>query len=383
MASRSHFAAPLLLAVFTGLIFYVSLYPFRFVVDGPSLLEALRVLTWARASRGDMFNNLLLYVPFGFCVALLIEPRWGRFAGLIVGSLVGAFLSLGLELLQASFAPRVSSLTDLSLNAAGSFIGAVLGSGFHALGNRMAPQSTVRGRSKNVAFAILVLWLVERLWPLIPDPGLRQLKLAVRPLLSPQVQGLEMAGYFVGWLVIAQAVFHVAKRQRAVDFFLIVIATVLVGRTFIAGSTLVAAEIAAIALLLPVLVLLSRLEDRGRSVVVALLLGSWLAWAAAKPLINGQGELIPSLPAFKELLLRNVPAPPLLANKAFSYMSLAWLLAGAGLVPHVAAGMTVLFVLLLVMLQLGAAVPVFGWVDLLIAVVAGWIVARWIPKGQQ
>jgi glycopeptide antibiotics resistance protein len=381
MASRSHFAAPLLLAVVTGLIFYVSLYPFRFVVDGPSLLEALRVLTWARASRGDMFNNLLLYVPFGFCVALLIEPRWGRVAGLIGGSLVGASLSLGLELLQASFAPRVSSLTDLSLNAAGSFIGAVLGSGFHALGNRMTPQSTVQGRSKNVAFAILVLWLVERLWPLIPDPGLRQLKLAVRPLLTPQMQGLELAGYFVGWLVIAQAVFHVAKRQRAVDFFLIVIATVLVGRTFIAGNTLVAAEIAAIALLLPVLVLLSRLGDGGRAVVVALLLGTWLAWAAVRPLVDGQVEM-PSLPAFKDLLMRNVPAPPLLANKAFSYMSLAWLLTGAGLVPHVAAGMTVLFVLLLVMLQLGAAAPVFGWVDLLIAMVAGWIVARWIPKGQ-
>ena len=81
--------------------------------------------------------------------------------------------------------------------------------------------------------------------------------------------------------------------------------------------------------------------------------------------------------------MRNIPAPPLLANKAFSYMSLAWLLAGAGVVPHVAAGMTVLFVLLLVMLQLGAPAPVFGWVDVLIAAVAGWIVARWIPKGQQ
>ncbi len=33
------------------------------------------------------------------------------------------------------------------------------------------------------------------------------------------------------------------------------------------------------------------------------------------------------------------------------------------------------------MLQLGVAAPSFGWVDLLIAAVAGWIVARWIPKG--
>ena len=67
-------------------------------------------------------------------------------------------------------------------------------------------------------------------------------------------------------------------------------------------------------------------------------------------------------------------------GKAFSYLVLGWLLAGAGLLPHVAAGITVLFVLLLVLLQLGAAVPVYGWVDLLIVAVAGWTVARWMPR---
>jgi glycopeptide antibiotics resistance protein len=265
-----------------ALIVYVSLYPFRFVVDGPTLVEALRALTWARASRGDMFNNVLLYLPFGFCAALMLEPRLGRLAGIFVAVFAGASLSLGLELLQASVAPRVSSLTDLSLNAAGAFGGAILGSGYHALGIRMAPQSTPRGRSANVALAVVVLWLVERLWPLIPDPGLRQLKLAVRPLLTPRMEWTQFAGFFVGWLVVAQAVFHLSKRQRAFDIFLIVIATVLVGRAFVAGSVLITAEIAAIALLLPLLVLLSRLEDRLRSAFVAVLLGTWLAWTSVK-----------------------------------------------------------------------------------------------------
>ncbi len=381
MAGRStHFAAPLLLAVVSGLIVYVSLYPFRFIADGPALVDALRSLSWARAGRGDMFNNLLLYVPFGFCVALLLEPRWGRVTGIVVGTLLGAMLSLGLELLQASVAIRVSSLRDLSLNATGSLIGTVLGTVFHALGSRVSPHGTPRSRSAFVAMSILVLWLLERLWPLLPDPGLRQLKSAVRPLLTPHIDWMSLAGFFVGWLVVTQVVFNLVRRQRAMDVLLIVIATVLVGRTFVAGSTLEVAEIAAIALLLPLLVPFSRLDDGMRSTIVAVLLGVWLAWTSVRMLLDGSIPSSAGLPELGEVLLRNVPPPPLLANKSFSYLSLGWLLAGAGIVPYVAAGMTVLFVLLLTLLQLGVSSPAYGWVDLLIACLAGWIVARWIPR---
>ena len=293
MAGRStHFAAPLLLAVVTGLIVYVSLYPFRFVADGPALVDALRSLSWARAGRGDMFNNVLLYVPFGFCVALVIEPRWGRVTGIVVGTLLGAMLSLGLELLQASVAIRVSSLRDLSLNATGSLLGTVLGTVFHALGSRVSPQGTPRSRSAFVAMSILVLWLLERLWPLLPDPGLRQLKRAVRPLLTPHIDWMSLAGFLVGWLVVTQVVFSLVRRQRAMDVLLIVIATVLVGRTFVAGSTLEVAEIAAIALLLPLLVPFSRLDDGTRSTIVAVLLGVWLAWTSVRILLDGSVAVV-------------------------------------------------------------------------------------------
>jgi VanZ family protein len=382
MAGRSsHFAAPLLLAAITGLIVYVSLYPFRFELDGPTLREALHALSWQRAGRGDMLNNLLLYVPFGFCVALVIEPRWGRTAGLVAGTLLGVLLSLGLELLQASVAIRVSSLRDLALNGAGSLLGTVLGTLYHALGSRVTPQGTPRSRSAFVAMSILVLWLLERLWPLVPDPGLSQLKRAVRPLLTPHIDWMSLAGYVVGWLVVAQVIFGLVRRQRAMDMFLVVIAIVLVGRVFVGGSTLIVAEIAALALLLPLLVPISRLDDGARSTLVAVLLGVWLAWAAVRPLLaSATGLDSIDAPALQEMLLRSVPPPPMLANKAFSYVSLGWLLAGAGLVPHVAAGMMVLFVLLLTMLQLGVPVPAYGWVDLLLAGLAGWIVARWMSQ---
>jgi VanZ family protein len=382
MAGRSsHFAAPLLLAVITGLIVYVSLYPFRFELDGPTLREALQALSWQRAGRGDMLNNLLLYVPFGFCIALVVEPRWGRAAGIVTGTLLGLALSLGLELLQASVAIRVSSLRDLALNGAGSMLGTVVGTMYHALGSRVTPQGAPRSRSAIVALSILMLWLLARLWPLIPDPGLRQLKRAVQPLLTPHIEWMALASFIVGWLVVAQVVFGLVRRQRAMDVFLIVIAIVLVGRVFVGGSTLEVAEIAALALLLPLLVPVSRLDDGARSTLVAVLLGVWLAWAAVRPLlVSSAGLADVDVPALREMLLRSVPPPPLLANKAFSYVSLGWLLTGAGLVPHVAAGMMVLFVLLLTMLQLGVPSPAYGWVDLVLAGLAGWLVARWMPQ---
>ena len=380
MASRTHFAAPLLLAVATGLIVYVSLYPFRFAGHGPTLLEALQAISWQRAGRGDIFNNLLLYMPFGFCATLVLKSRLRRAWAMVAAVAIGASLSLAMELLQASIPLRVSSLRDLSLNAAGSVVGALAGTLFHAITGRISPQNPTGARSAFVAMSIVALWLLERLWPLLPDPGLGQLKRAVRPLLSPHVEWSALAAFFVGWLVVAQAVFHIGKRQRAVDVFLVVMAVVLVGRVFVAGSTRDAAELAAIALLLPALVLLSKLEDGLRSTLIALVLGYWLAWVAVRPLLAAGAPIVATLPDVREVLLRNVPPPPLLVNKAFSYVSLGWLLAGAGVVSHVAAGITILFVLLLTLLQLGAPAPAYGWVDLVIAGLAGWIVARWMPR---
>ena len=380
MSSRTHFAAPLLLAIIVALILYVSLYPFQFGADGPTAMEVLRELSWARASRGDMLNNVLLYVPLGFCIALSVEPRFGRLSGIAAGLVGGALLSITMEIMQGSIATRVPSLTDLSLNAAGALAGAIGGSAWHALGARMTPHANPVGRSGAIALVVLVLWLIARLWPFVPDASLRQLKRAVRPLFTPEIGWADLAAFFVGWLVVAQAVFHLARRQRSVDVFLIVIAAVLVGRTFTAGNTLEFAELAAIALLLPVLVLISRVEDRGRSALLAAALGTWLASVALLPALDGARDVAVELPALGEFLGRNAPPPAELAGRAFRYVALTWLLAGTGLFPHVAAGITVLLVLLLGLMQAGAATPVYGWIDVVIAVISGVLVTRWTPR---
>jgi len=100
-----------------------------------------------------------------------------------------------------------------------------------------------------------------------------------------------------------------------VDAFLIVIAIVLVGRTITAGNTLVTAELAAIALLLPVLVMLSRLADGTRSMLIAALLGTWLAWTALQPSLGHAGALSVNVPAMTDFFSRNPPQPAHLAAK--------------------------------------------------------------------
>jgi glycopeptide antibiotics resistance protein len=380
MSARSHFAAPLLLIVVVALILYVSLYPFRFAADGPSIAAAFDALTWARAGRREMFNNLLLYLPLGFCLALLVEPRFGRVAAFIAGTAAGAFMSLAMEITQASIPMRVPSYTDLALNTTGALAGAMIGSAWHVLGSRMTPRGNPLTRSRAVPITIVVLWLATRLWPLLPDASLSQLKAAVRPLFRPEFAWSEFVAFFVGWLIVAQAVFHLARRQRGVDAFLIVIATVLVGRTITAGNVLVPAELAAIVALLPALVLLNRLEDKARSAIAAAALGVWLAVLAVPQFVSGAAGVSVDVPTLEEFFLREPPPPVQLAGKGFSYVAFGWLLTGAGLFPHVAAGVTVVFVLLLCMLQAGAARPVYGWIDLVIAIVAAVMVARWTPR---
>jgi glycopeptide antibiotics resistance protein len=380
MAERTHFAAPLLLAVIVALILYVSLFPFEFAAARTDWSTALRSMTWARASRSDMFNNVLLYAPLGFCLALLLEPRLGRLTGLLGAAVGGAALSLTMELTQASIAPRVPSLTDLSLNAAGTALGAAAGSAWHAFGSRIAPQGNPRSRSRTVAITIVALWLLQRLWPLVPEPGLSQVKRAVRPLLEPQFSLAEIAAYFVAWLIVAQALVHLARRQRTVDALLMVVATVLVGRAIVEGSELVVAEMIAIALIVPALVPLSRVEDRTRCLWLTALLVAWLSWVALQPLTVARQSFDMTLGSLELALSRAPPAPPQIFGKAFSYLSLGWLLVGTGLLPHVAAGLTVLAVLALCILQLGTGSLAYGWVDLLIAIPVGIMIARWMPS---
>ena len=116
-----------LLAVVVFLIVYGSLFPFRFEDAGIDSLAALRAgLPWARTTRSDVVANVLLYLPFGACLAWMLAPRLGAALAFLAALACGALLSTAIEVAQIYETRRVSSLADITFNTLGAGGGAAL-----------------------------------------------------------------------------------------------------------------------------------------------------------------------------------------------------------------------------------------------------------------
>jgi VanZ family protein len=172
-----------LMIVVAGAIAYGSLYPFAFHDSGSLGADISHLAgTWNRMpqSRGDILINLLLYVPFGFTALQAIG--WGR-AGLCAATLavlLGAALSLSLELTQFYDHGRFSALSDVYLNVAGAGLGSVLASA----GNmRRLQLSWPSGGTAAFARILLVAWLGWQLFPYAPTIDLHKYWRSVQPLL--------------------------------------------------------------------------------------------------------------------------------------------------------------------------------------------------------
>jgi len=115
----------LLLAV-AGIIF-LTLYPFRFdfATAGPHRWFPLLLRGWGKdAGPLNVFLNILLFVPYGFGVALKLRERGASNAWSLGYSVAaGALLSYFVEVLQFYIPQRDSGWGDIFANSAGSAAG--------------------------------------------------------------------------------------------------------------------------------------------------------------------------------------------------------------------------------------------------------------------
>jgi VanZ family protein len=260
-----------------ALIAYGSLYPFNLKPEAihNGVLEAVRELSWARAGRSDRIANVLLYIPFGFCLLLWLGRSFRRASAVVIAVIVGTLLSLVIEVAQVYISSRVPSLMDLTLNALGTLVGATAGVAWDRLGGLMRLPSRVEKPHRDPSAALLVaLWLLWRFAPFVPHLDLGKLKAALAPLFRPHIELATTLVFLTYWLVISQAVARLVSRAHTLEGLLLTIAAVLVGRLIVANQSFVPSELLALVLLLPIVVLMYRMTLGAKRL---LLVGSILA----------------------------------------------------------------------------------------------------------
>lgn len=190
----------LALVVVVGVILYGSLFPFDFTAPPADVAAALSIgLTEVR--RGDALANLLLYIPLG--LLLVVGKREGRRGGRILAAVVLGFcLSLTVEVAQLWLPPRITSLSDLGLNTAGSFLGAVLG----LAAARVMPgrRDGASRQNHEVGLYGLLLMLAFLGWqgaPFVPSIDWQAWKDSLKPLLTAaSLSPSGMLAYVAAWL---------------------------------------------------------------------------------------------------------------------------------------------------------------------------------------
>lgn len=370
---------PWLTAAVVALIAYGSLYPFNFKPDVQNdLWGALSQLSWARAGRGDRISNVLLYLPLGFCLYLWLNGRFRRGASVTVATLLGTLLSLAIEVAQVYVSKRVPSLTDLVLNSGGTLLGAIGGMGWAALSHLMHIPARAEKQTRDPGAALLIgLWLAWRFAPFVPQLDLGKLKAALRPLFNPTFDFVSVLVFLTCWLVVNQAVAALVSRPRRLETLLLLMAAVLIGRLLVASQTFVPAELLALLLLLPMVVLMHRLRPRPRRAslvlaVVALLIIEELAPFNFTPQA-AQFDFWPFL-AFVDSGWNLAGVDwVLLFNKLFLYGALLWVIREWGASTDFAFGVMVSVATVVELLQIWLPAEHASIADPLLALAVGLV----------
>ncbi len=113
------------------LILYGGLFPLTGWVPGDPL-ALLHAGLHHRVYFGDVFVNVVVFIPLGFCAVRATSPLLSSKRSVLLALALGFLLSLLVEVLQAFLPPRDPSLFDLMSNLLGTFVGIVLSLRIHS-----------------------------------------------------------------------------------------------------------------------------------------------------------------------------------------------------------------------------------------------------------
>lgn len=165
----------------SALLLYTAFIVYQSLAQGGAWMCTGAVLeVGARISRSDMLANVVAYVPLGVLLVLAATRPWVGPSGRpplmrVLATVVGAtvaigLLSLGMELVQACQAARVSSLYDLIANVTGGALGVGAGLALRAAPTLLGPRptssvSTPDVRLRLLTAAVALGWVVSQTMP--------------------------------------------------------------------------------------------------------------------------------------------------------------------------------------------------------------------------
>lgn len=310
------------------LIGYGSLYPFDFGERKPARM----LLDASPMSRGDLLQNIALFLPFGYLgmVAWSGPRRPLRFAALVAAA---AVYGAALQVIQLWLPTRDPALRDALPNIGGAAVGALVGS------IPFLDVRRLRAGTRAAPWVLIGFWLAYRLSPLVPSIDLQEWKDSVKPLL--QWSPFPWQGAFhdaAAWLGVA-CLWAAAPAGRFTVRWLWALALVTLGLEVVAVENVLSpGNVVGAALGIGLGALLAR-----RPAPAALLLAAAIVLNGLQPFEwraqAGRFEWVPFGGFLQGSMLINAQS---LFEKAFFYGTLVWLAREAGPRLAVAAGGTAL-----------------------------------------
>ena len=107
-------------------VFIATISPFNFVILNSFSLRYISEQFIFGSHIKDYWQNVLLFVPFGFSISGIINYRQKIVKTIIISLLISFVLSVIVELSQLFLPSRVSNLSDIICNSTGGLIGSIL-----------------------------------------------------------------------------------------------------------------------------------------------------------------------------------------------------------------------------------------------------------------
>jgi glycopeptide antibiotics resistance protein len=165
----SHRKVLILLGVYTTYLFVITLMPFTFSLDQFHSLDGLYELQRETLSSicclppSELFENVLLFMPFGFLfVTLPIVSAYPFWKKLMVVGCFSCALSAVVEFWQI-FLPPTPSIVDVLLNTFGGFLGALMGIYGYRLCSQLARGCWLNVQRSRLLPLLVMVYVVAHL----------------------------------------------------------------------------------------------------------------------------------------------------------------------------------------------------------------------------